>query len=96
MWEVQIRNLGGPNYMRGGRVVDDEGREIPGGGKGYRYACLLSLRSWSRCPIARLMLSSRERAHVADGTSLWAVTDRLSFLKILRPGTTTSRGQRTL
>ncbi|KAI9804476.1 MAG: NineTeen Complex (NTC) component [Sarcosagium campestre] len=39
MWEVQIRNLGGPNYMRGGggRVYDDDGREIPGGGKGYRY-----------------------------------------------------------
>jgi len=38
MWEVQIKNLGGPNYMRGGgRVYDDEGREIPGGGKGYRY-----------------------------------------------------------
>ena len=37
MWEVQIRNLGGPNYMRGGgKVYDDEGREIPGGGKGYR------------------------------------------------------------
>jgi len=38
MWEVQIRNLGGPNYMRGGgKVYDEEGREIPGGGKGYRY-----------------------------------------------------------
>ncbi|KAL2757675.1 hypothetical protein ACRALDRAFT_1068206 [Sodiomyces alcalophilus JCM 7366] len=38
MWEVQIRNLGGPNYMRGGgRVYDEDGREIPGGGKGYRY-----------------------------------------------------------
>ena len=37
-WELQIRNLGGPNYMRGsGRVYDDDGREIPGGGKGYRY-----------------------------------------------------------
>ena len=37
MWEVQIRNLGGPNYMRGGwRVYDEEGKEIPGGGKGYR------------------------------------------------------------
>ena len=23
--------------MRGGRVVDEEGREVPGGGKGYRY-----------------------------------------------------------
>ena len=38
MWEVQIRNLGGPNYMRGGgRVYDEEGKEIPGGGKGYRF-----------------------------------------------------------
>lgn len=39
MWEVQIRNLGGPNYMRGGggRVYDEQGREIAGGGKGYRY-----------------------------------------------------------
>ncbi|RYO81240.1 hypothetical protein DL766_005331 [Monosporascus sp. MC13-8B] len=42
MWEVQIRNLGGPNYMRGpggggSRVYDESGREIPGGGKGYRY-----------------------------------------------------------
>lgn len=38
MWEMQIRNMGGPNYMRGGgRVYDDEGREIPGGGKGYKY-----------------------------------------------------------
>ena len=36
MWEVQIRTLGGPNYMRGGKVYDDEGKEIPGGGKGYR------------------------------------------------------------
>ncbi|KAF4778995.1 pre-mRNA-splicing factor ISY1 [Colletotrichum scovillei] len=37
MWEVQIRNLGGPNYMRGGGKIYEEGREIPGGGKGYRY-----------------------------------------------------------
>lgn len=37
MWEVQIRGLGGPNYMRGGRVLDEEGKEVPGGGKGYRY-----------------------------------------------------------
>ena len=38
MWEVQIRNLGGPNYMRGGgKVFDEDGKEIPGGGKGYRY-----------------------------------------------------------
>lgn len=37
-WEMRIRELGGPNYMRGGgRVVDEEGREIQGGGKGYRY-----------------------------------------------------------
>ncbi|KAK4229931.1 Isy1-like splicing factor [Podospora fimiseda] len=39
MWEIQIRNLGGPNYMRagGGKIYDESGREIPGGGKGYRY-----------------------------------------------------------
>ena len=37
MWEVQIRQLGGPNYMRVGRTVDAEGKEVPGGGKGYRY-----------------------------------------------------------
>jgi Isy1-like splicing family. len=38
MWEVQIRNLGGPNYMRGGgKVYDEAGREIPGAGRGYRY-----------------------------------------------------------
>lgn len=40
VWEKQIRQLGGPNYMRGGgAVTDDQGREIAGGGggKGYRY-----------------------------------------------------------
>lgn len=37
VWEIQIRNLGGPNYMRGTRVYDDAGKEIPGSGKGYRY-----------------------------------------------------------
>ena len=40
MWEVQIRNLGGPNYMRGGggsKIYDESGREIPGGGRGYKY-----------------------------------------------------------
>ena len=37
-WEVRIRELGGPNYMRGGgRVVDEDGRVVEGGGKGYRY-----------------------------------------------------------
>ncbi len=37
-WERRIRELGGPNYMRGGgAVVDGEGREVQGGGKGYRY-----------------------------------------------------------
>lgn len=41
MWEVQIRGLGGPNYMRGGgRVVDEEGREIEGAGRGYRFVFL--------------------------------------------------------
>lgn len=44
MWEVQIRNLGGPNYMRttggggGAKMYDEQGREIPGvGNKGYKY-----------------------------------------------------------
>lgn len=38
MWEKQIRDLGGPNYMRGGRVLDDDGKEVPGAqGRGYRY-----------------------------------------------------------
>jgi pre-mRNA-splicing factor ISY1 len=36
-WEVQIRNLGGPNYSRAAHEYDDHGREIPGAGKGYRY-----------------------------------------------------------
>jgi len=38
-WERRIRELGGPNYMRGGlgTVFDDSGREVSGGGKGYRY-----------------------------------------------------------
>lgn len=50
MWEVQIRNLGGPNYMRGaGKVLDEEGREIPGGGKGYKYVL------FSVCVVARLL-----------------------------------------
>lgn len=38
MWEVQIREMGGPNYMRGGgKVYDEAGNEIMGAGKGYRY-----------------------------------------------------------
>jgi pre-mRNA-splicing factor ISY1 len=48
MWEVQIRNLGGPNYMRGAKVYDEEGKEIPGGGKGYRYA-LIRVQWLMRC-----------------------------------------------
>jgi pre-mRNA-splicing factor ISY1 len=36
-WEVQLRNLGGPNYGIGtGKVVDDDGKEVPGQ-RGYRY-----------------------------------------------------------
>nr|CAG4641039.1 EOG090X09UC [Eulimnadia texana] len=36
-WEVQIFNLGGPNYRRiGPRYLDREGREAPGN-RGYRY-----------------------------------------------------------
>jgi pre-mRNA-splicing factor ISY1 len=37
VWELRIRELGGPNYMRGGKVLDEDGKEVPGGGKGYRY-----------------------------------------------------------
>jgi pre-mRNA-splicing factor ISY1 len=38
VWEIQIKNLGGPNYMRGGgKFVDDQGRAVPGTDKGYRY-----------------------------------------------------------
>lgn len=41
-WERRIKELGGPNYGRSGlgsmgTVFDDNGREVPGGGKGYRY-----------------------------------------------------------
>lgn len=37
VWEVQLRNLGGPNYgISTGKVVDDDGREVPGQ-RGYRY-----------------------------------------------------------
>ena len=34
MWEVQIRNLGGPNYTL---VTKSSGENIPGAAKGYRY-----------------------------------------------------------
>jgi pre-mRNA-splicing factor ISY1 len=37
VWELRIKDLGGPNFAKGGRVVDEDGKEIPGGGKGYRY-----------------------------------------------------------
>lgn len=45
IWEHQIRGLGGPNYMRGGggRVLDEEGREVEGGGRGYRFVAYLLL-----------------------------------------------------
>lgn len=45
IWEHQIRGLGGPNYMRGGggRVLDEEGREVEGGGRGYRFVAYLFL-----------------------------------------------------
>src|ERR1700712_263979 len=37
MWEVQLRNLGGPNYMRfGPKMYDEDGREVPGS-RGYKY-----------------------------------------------------------
>ena len=55
MWEVQIRNLEGPNYMRGGgKVYDEEGREIPGGGKGYRWVVLL-LAAWVRDMLTEIL-----------------------------------------
>lgn len=37
VWEIQIRQLGGPNYARGGAVYTDDGRLIEGAGRGYRY-----------------------------------------------------------
>jgi pre-mRNA-splicing factor ISY1 len=58
MWEVQSRNLGGPNYMRGGKVYDEEGKEIPGGGKGYRY-----------CPARPVLYSSMDIANMLSDTS---------------------------
>lgn len=37
MWEVQLRNLGGPNYTRfTSRMIDDSGVEIPNS-RGYKY-----------------------------------------------------------
>ncbi len=37
VWEIQIRNLGGPNYGRGaGTQFDAEGKEVPGN-RGYKY-----------------------------------------------------------
>jgi pre-mRNA-splicing factor ISY1 len=38
VWEIQLRNLGGPNYGigTGGVMVDDQGREVPGQ-RGYKY-----------------------------------------------------------
>ncbi|KAH8149409.1 uncharacterized protein LAJ45_06488 [Morchella importuna] len=37
MWEVQLRNLGGPNYMRfGPKAYDEDGRAVPGS-RGYKY-----------------------------------------------------------
>src|SRR5947209_1260798 len=47
MWEIQLRNLGGPNYMRfAAKMTDEEGREIPGhrgyksGSSNKRVACI--------------------------------------------------------
>ena len=38
VWEIQLRNLGGPNFGvgTGGVMVDDQGRELPGQ-RGYKY-----------------------------------------------------------
>ena len=65
MWEVQIRNLGGPNYMRGGRVYDDEGKEIPGGGKGYRYVDLEKCKSTISSSVSLDTLEGRENFRVS-------------------------------
>ncbi|OAD56810.1 Pre-mRNA-splicing factor ISY1 like protein, partial [Eufriesea mexicana] len=36
-WEAQIKELGGPDYSRvGPRMLDHEGREVPGN-RGYKY-----------------------------------------------------------
>ncbi|XP_034241122.1 pre-mRNA-splicing factor ISY1 homolog [Thrips palmi] len=36
-WEVQIKDLGGPDYRRvGPRMLDHEGKEVPGN-RGYKY-----------------------------------------------------------
>ena len=36
-WEYQIRELGGPDFLRmGPRMLDHEGREVPGN-RGYKY-----------------------------------------------------------
>jgi pre-mRNA-splicing factor ISY1 len=40
-WEAQIRSLGGPNYGGAGKVLDAEGKEIPGSAnRGYRFVIL--------------------------------------------------------
>lgn len=37
-WERRILELGGPNYMgQSMRLIDEDGREVPGGQRGYRY-----------------------------------------------------------
>ncbi|KAK9455868.1 Isy1-like splicing factor [Dipodascopsis uninucleata] len=37
VWELQLRKLGGPNYIRmGTKMFDDEGREVPTT-RGYKY-----------------------------------------------------------
>lgn len=57
-WEMRIRELGGPNYTRGGgRMVDEEGRVIEGGGKGYRYFG----RAWELPGVKELFESAKER-----------------------------------
>lgn len=66
MWEVQIRNLGGPNYMRGGgKVYDDDGKEIPGSGKGYRYVYATDLFLWKDWWMNRSCQVLRSSARIA-------------------------------
>lgn len=67
MWEVQIRNLGGPNYMRGGgKVYDEEGREIPGGGKGYKCVVFLLQQDGGMLTIRQVLWTSK-RASWSQG-----------------------------
>lgn len=89
MWEVQIRNLGGPNYTRGGgKIYDESGKEIPGAGKGYRYfgrarelirICSGVSLGWSAIDIRRLHVSSAPQAIMNNVFSNGSLEDVLVF-----------------